>query len=61
MHGLPHQVFHLFELCRRGLFVVVSQDHAANLRRAHVAGEVDPDALLFESGKILAAKSANLE
>ena len=37
-----------------GLHVVVAEDHAADLRGADVAGEVDADALLFEAREVLA-------
>ena len=40
--------------CGRGLFVVVAEDHAADLRRANIAREIDAHALLFEAREILA-------
>ena len=56
-HGLAHERFHLFELLRIGLFVVVAEHHAADLRSSDIAGEVDPHALLFEAREILAEGS----
>ena len=47
-HGIAHQPFHLIELLGRGLHVVVSKHHAADLRRADIASRVDAHALLFE-------------
>jgi len=56
-HRLPHQLFHLRELFRRGLLVVVSKDHASHLGRAYVTGKVNADALTLQLRKILAESS----
>ena len=56
-HGVAHQRFHLLELLRRGLYVVISEHHAADLRGADVAGQVDSHALLFQAREVLAEGS----
>ena len=53
-HGIAHQSFHLVELRGSGLHVVVAEHHAADLRGADVARQVDAHALLFEAREILA-------
>ena len=53
-HGFAHQSLHLIELLGSGLLVVVAEHHAADLRRADIAGEIDAHALLFEPREILA-------
>ena len=56
-HGIAHQRFHLLELLRRGLDVVVSENRAPDLRGTDVAGQVDAHALFFEAREILAEGS----
>ena len=53
-HGIAHERLHLLELRGSGLVVVVTEHHAADLRGADIAGEVDAHALLFEAREILA-------
>ena len=52
-HGLSHQGFHLYELLRRWLLVVVTEHHAADLCRAYIARQIDAHSLFFQPGKIL--------
>ena len=54
LHGVANERFHLIELCRRGLLVVVAEDHPADLGRADIAGEVDAHSLFFEPREIFA-------
>ena len=56
-HGFAHQRFHLLELLGRGLLVIVAEHHAADLRGADIAGQVDAHALFFEAREILAEGS----
>ena len=53
-HGLAHERLHLLELRGSGLLVVVAEHHAADLRGADIAREIDAHALLFEAREILA-------
>src|SRR6266704_366566 len=55
-HCLAHELFHLLELCGSGLDVVVAEHHAPDARGAYVAGDVDSDALLFETRKVFAKR-----
>ena len=41
------RALHLVELLGGGLLVVIAEDHAADLRGANIAREVDAHALLF--------------
>ncbi len=56
-HSLSHKFFHLVQLFWRGLLVVISQHHAANLGRAHVTAQIDSHALLFKPGEVLLKSS----
>src|SRR5262249_45512183 len=48
---------HLFELLRSRLNVVVAEHHAADLRCADVAGEIDTDTLFLETSEVLAERA----
>ena len=53
LHGVDDQGLHALEFLHSGIPVHIAQDHAPHLSRAHVAGEVDSDALLLQSREIL--------
>ena len=53
-HGFADEGLHLLELLGSGLNVIVAEDHAADLRGADIAGQVDAHALLFQTREILA-------
>ncbi len=46
---------HALQLIRGGLLVGIAQHHASHLGGAHVAGEINPDPLLFQPREILPA------
>ena len=52
-HRIADQSLHLFQLLGGGLNVRVAEHHAPHLGRAHVTGEVDSHALLFQPRKKL--------
>ena len=56
-HGLADEFFHLLELRRLGLYIVVAEDHAADAGGADVIGDIDADALFFKASKVLAKGS----
>ena len=56
-HGLADQLFHLLELRRVGLYIVVAEDHAADAGGADVIGDIDADALFFKACEVLAKSS----
>jgi hypothetical protein len=56
-HGLADQLFHLLELRRVGLYIVVAEDHAADAGGANVIGNIDADALFSKSREVLAKSS----
>src|SRR5258708_35901130 len=53
-HGLADQPFHLFELGRHGLYIVVAEDHTADAGGADVMRDINPDALFFKTREVLA-------
>ena len=53
-HGVADQRLHALQFRRGGRAVVVAEHHAAHLRGAHVAGQVDPHALLSQAREVLA-------
>ena len=53
MHGVADEGFHLVELRRGGLNVVIAQHHAPDLCCSDVRSQIDAHALLFQSRKIL--------
>src|SRR5580704_17724376 len=56
-HGLADELLHPLELRRIGLYIVVAEDHAADASGADVIGDVDADALFFETREVLAKGS----
>jgi hypothetical protein len=52
-HGVAHQRLHAIEFGGGRRAVVIAQHHTAHLRGAHVAGQVDPHALLFQAREIV--------
>ena len=57
LHSLAHQLLHLLKLCRSGLLIVIAENHAAHLRGAYIAGEINSHTLFFETGEILLKRS----
>ena len=57
VHRLAHQRLHAFELGGRRRAIVVADHGPPHLSGADVAGQIDPHALLFQAGEVLAERA----
>ena len=53
-HGIAHETFHPLQFGGAGRAVFIAEHHAADLRGAGIAGQIDAHALFGEPGEVLA-------